>query len=118
MEEVKKILYILAILLFISNYTICDYFYYNDEIKDLNKWWGLKSNIYAIIMCLIFLASIINSKKRLRFILEIGVGFTISNVIDKIFFSVLDFNYNDIVMIILTVCFATIHYLKSCRNER
>lgn len=117
MNEVKKILFIIALLLFLSNYSICNFFYYNEEIKDINKWWGLKSNIYAVIMMLVFYASLINSKGVLRFILSIGAGFTISNVIDKVFFNVLDFNYNDIIMIILTLCFSCLDYLKEKRNE-
>lgn len=106
----------LAIVLFVSNYQICDYFYYNDEVKDLKKWWGLKSNIYAIILCLVFFASALKSKGYLRFILDIGIGLTISNVIDKVFFNVLDFNYNDIIMITLTLCFSYLDYLKEKRN--
>lgn len=118
MKEVKLIIYILAILLFCFNYQICDFFYYNDEVKDIKKWWGLKSNIYAIIMMLIFYASLINSKGVLRFILSIGIGFAMSNVIDKVFFNVLEFRYNDIVMIILTICFASLDYFKNGRKNK
>lgn len=113
MDVVKKLLYILAIFLFVSNYQICDYYYYNDEIQDLNKWWDLKCNIYAIIIMFVFLASLINSKGFLKFILSIGVGFCISNVIDKVFFNVLEFRYNDILMIILTFCFSYLDFLKN-----
>ena len=116
MKEVKKMLFIISIILFVSSYKICDFFYYNDDVKDLNKWWDLKSNIYAVIMSLIFYASSIKSKGFLKFILNIGVGFAISNVIDKIFFNVLVFNENDIIMIILTVCFSVLNYLKDRKN--
>lgn len=117
MKEVKIYLYILIIILFVSSYNICDYFYYNDEVKDVKLWWGLKSNIYAIIIALTFYASSINVKGVLRLVLNIGVGLAISNVIDKCFFNVLEFRYNDILMIILTVSFAVLDYLKGLRNE-
>ena len=117
MIEVKKYLYILAILLFVLNYQICDFFYYNDEIKDIKKWWGLKSNIYAVILMIVFYASLIDTKKWLKLILNIGLGFTISNVIDKVFFNVLVFTYNDILMIILTFCFAFLQYYKEKINK-
>lgn len=116
MKEVKILLYVLAILLFCFNYQICDYFYYNDNVKDLKKWWGLKSNIYAVIMGIIFYASSINTKGILRLVLNIGIGLTVSNVIDKVLFNVLVFTYNDIIMIILTLCFSFINYFKNKKN--
>ena len=118
MTEVKKILYILAILLFVSNYQICDFFYYNDELKDLKKWWGLKANIYAVIMMLVFYASLINTKGIIILILNIGLGLCISNVIDKVFFNVLEFRENDIIMIILTVCFSMMERFKEFSYAR
>lgn len=116
MEEVKRIVYIVAILLFVFNYSICDFFYYNDDVKDIQKWWGLKSNIYAIIVMMVFYASIINTKGVLRLILNIGLGLCVSNVIDKVFFNVLIFRYNDALMIILTLCFSFYEYLKDFKN--
>mgnify|MGYP000754832601 CR=1 FL=1 len=104
MSVVKNIVYILAILLFVSSYSICDFFYYNDEIKDVQKWWGLKSNIYAVIMMLVFYGSLLKNNKFTRLIINIGLGLCVSNVIDKVFFNVLEFTYNDIIMIIVTVC--------------
>ena len=107
----KKLGYILAIILFVSNYEICNFFYYNEDIKDVSKWWGLKSNIYAVILSIVFYTSAINTKGILRLILDIGFGFCLSNVIDKVFFNVLDFNYKDIIMIILTLCISLYRYL-------
>jgi hypothetical protein len=118
MKEVKIILFILAITLFVSSYSICDFFYYNDEIKDIKKWWGLKSNIYAIIMMLVFLASKINTKGILKFILNICIGLCIANVIDKVFFNVLVFTESDFYMIALTFLFSLYDYIKDFQNER
>ena len=115
---VKKLLYILAILLFVLNYQICDYFYYNEEIKDIKKWWDLKSNIYAVIMVFVFYSSILGAKGKLRFILSLGVGFCISNVIDKVFFNVLEFRYNDIFMIVLTICASLLDYLQNGKQNK
>lgn len=112
MTGVKTTLIVLAILLFISNYSICDYFYYNNEVHDLKRWWGLKSNLYAIIIALVFQSYVINSKRWLRFFLQIGTGFAISNVVDKVFWNVLEFRKNDIIMIVLTFAFACWDYTK------
>ena len=113
MKGVKIIIYVLALLLFVLNYQICDYFYYNDEIKDIKKWWGLKSNIYALICGLVLYGSLIGSKGLIRFVLAVFTGFCMSNIIDKIYFNVINFTYNDIIMIILTICFAYLDYLKN-----
>ena len=113
MKEVKIYIYLIAIILFISSYQICDFFYYNDEIKDLKKWWSLRSNIYAIIVMIIFYASLINAKGFLKLILSIGVGFCFSDVIDRLFFNSLEFDYKDIIMIILTICISIYKYLDT-----
>lgn len=121
MTEVKKILYSLAIILFVFNYSICDYFYYVNGVLDSKGWWGLKSNIYAVIVGLVFISSSIGTKGVLRLILNIGVGFTVSNIIDKCYFNVLEFRYNDIIMIILTVCLSLYEYLtnyKKCQTKQ
>ena len=114
---VRNICYILACILFFSNYQICDYFYYNEEVKDISKWWGLKSNIYAVIMLLIFYGSIRHTKGYTRLILSIGLGLCFSNVIDKIFFNVLEFRYNDIIMIVLTVGYSVLDFLNKRKSE-
>ena len=115
---VKKILYIIAIFLFCFNYKICDLFYYNDDIKDIKLWWGLKARIYDVVIFLVFWASLIDTKKWLKFILSLAVGLSLSSLIDKIYFDVFEFNQNDIVMIIITVCFSVLSYLKDKNNWR
>ena len=102
--------------MFCFNYNICNYFYYNDEIKDISKWWDLKSNMYAIIMTLVFYASLINTKGILKVILNIGLGLCLSNVIDKLFFNVVSFQFNDVLMIMITICFSAYNYLKELKK--
>jgi hypothetical protein len=115
MEKVKKILIILAISLFIGNYHICNYFYPGNSQTDINNWWDLKSNIYAVIMMIVFLSAQIGTKGLLRFFLSIGVGFAISNVIDKCYFNVLEFTKADIYMIIITVLFSFYDWFKNSK---
>tara|TARA_R110001606_G_scaffold394737_1_gene565936 strand:- start:1276 stop:1626 length:351 start_codon:yes stop_codon:yes gene_type:complete len=116
MKEVKIFLYSIAILLFVTDYQICDFFYYNNEVKDIKKWWGLRSNIYAIIILIVFYASLIGTKGFIRLILSIGVGLCASNVIDKVFFNVLEFTYADVIMIILTICISIYDFLNKCKT--
>ena len=113
---VKNTSYILALILFISNYEICNFFYYNEEVKDISKWWGLKSNVYAVILAITFYGSLIGTKGLTRLILDVCFGLCIANVADKVFFNVLEFNEKDIIMIIITVCLSVLDYLNNEKN--
>ena len=117
MKEVKSILLIFVIILFVSSYKICDLFYYNDEVKNIKLWWGLKSNLYTAMIALIFYASSIDTKGVVKLILSIGVGLAVSNVIDKVFFNVLDFRYNDVIMIVLTIGFSTLNFINEIQGN-
>ena len=102
---------LLAIYLFCSNYQLCELFYSND----IEKWWGLKQNIYNIIIALCFYITTINTKGALKFVLEIGIGLCISNCIDRLFYDIKSFNKEDIYMIIITVLLA--YYDTFIRKE-
>lgn len=95
------------------NYRICDYFYFVNGVLDSRGWWGLKSNIYALILALVFQSYSIGSKGLLRFILKIGTGLTITNVIDKIFFNVLEFTKQDLYMILFVVLLSLIDVINN-----
>ncbi|MCP4355267.1 MAG: hypothetical protein GY793_06470 [Proteobacteria bacterium] len=110
MKGVRISFVVTAIILFVSSYWICDYFYYYiDGGYDSKGWWGLKSKIYAVIMALIFASNGfgLNKDKWLRFVCEVGAGFAISNLIDKCYYNVLVFTSSDVYMILITVAFAT-----------
>jgi len=107
MKGVKPLIVTLAIVLFVSNYSICDYFYYNKDVKDIKAWWYLKCDIYGIIIMLLLFALDIGSEKWLKFIINIGLGLTISSVIDRLFFNTRVFDKSDVYMILITVAFAT-----------
>jgi hypothetical protein len=115
MKEAKIILIIIAITLFVSNYAICDHFYFTDGILDSKGWWRLKSNIYAVIIATVFLSAQIGTKGLLRFVLSVGIGFTISNVIDKLYFNVLEFTQADIYMIIATLVISGYDWYKTSK---
>ena len=118
MEKVKILLIILAVSLFIGNYHICNYFYPGNSQIDINNWWDLKSNVYAVIIAIVFFSAQIGTKGLLRFILSIGVGFAISNAIDKIYFNVLEFTTADIYMIIITLLVSGYDWYKSSKFNK
>lgn len=114
MTKIKITLIILAILLYIGNYQICEYFY----PTDIKSWWGLKVNIYGIIIALLFASQTINTKGFLKLFATIGSGFAIASVIDKVWYNVRDFNYNDVFMIVITISLALFDYLKNYKNAK
>lgn len=98
----RLILALLADLLFIGNYEICELFYR----YDVYKWWGLKQNIYNVIIAMVFILA--NSKrdnedKKVSFLINVGVGFCISNCIDRLFFDINHFTKADVYMITATL---------------
>lgn len=60
---------IIAVVLFVGNYYICDFFYGND----IGKWWGLKQNIYNVIIAISFYLASLDKKGWLLFVLNVGV---------------------------------------------
>ena len=111
--SLRVFLFFIAIVLFSSNYLLCEYFY----SEDIDNWWSLKVNINAVVIALVLLASSVKEKGVLRFVLDIGVGFTVSNVVDRLYFNTTQFTKTDIIMIIATFLFAIIDYKKDELRE-
>ena len=95
-EGVKKILEYgkvvystLSVFFFLASYQICNYFYPLNTEEHITNWWYLKADLYVLVICLCYLAAITKDpeNKRAKFIgdfmLSFGVGFAISNTIDR-----------------------------------
>lgn len=104
----KYILYISSIILWLSNFTICNYFYHDD----VSNWWNLKMAIYNICIVLILFALRYKESIKFKLIINIGIGFILSSVIDRIFFGITDFLNKDYLMIVLTIVFSVYDYNK------
>ncbi len=98
--------------MFPSNYHICEYFYFDD----VDNWWRLKTNIYAVIVTLAFLLSGVGARGTLRFFSDIGVGLAISNVADRLYFDTTEITKEDIIMVLVTLLFAILDYKKEEPN--
>jgi len=100
---------ILAITFFLGNYQICNYFYPLDDAESITNWWLLKVDIYALIIALLFILAAQKKTDDLRIamieklILNISIGFTTSNFIDKRIFGVQSYVASDILMILVVV---------------
>lgn len=110
---IKSILSFLAVCLFVSNKHICDLVHGDD----LDNWWPLRMNLYAVLFALIFIISNIDGKNKfINFIISIGIGFAISDVIDRIYFDINTFTTEDIVMIVIIIALSYYTHVK--RNKR
>jgi len=120
----KVILAIVLLLLFLGNSRICYFFYdmskytYGSvEYALLNdKWWDLRLNITSVVFMLGFVLARIGSDGVLRFILSVGIGLSLSNVIDRVFFDVQVYTKSDIFMLITTLSFSIYEYVKRRRK--
>jgi len=100
---------VLVIAFFLGNYQICNYFYPLDDPISVRNWWLLKVDIYALIIALLF---ILASQKRTtdvrvrlieKLIINIGIGFTTSNFIDKRILNTREYTLADLVMVIVVI---------------
>lgn len=103
----------MILLLYLLNYHICEYFYPNN----VKAWWALKLNIYAIIVALAFLLASLNARGICKFFLNLGVGFAVSSVIDRMYFDITQYTKADIFMVIITVIVAYIDYKKPLKTN-
>jgi hypothetical protein len=95
-----------------------EYKYGSVEYGLLNdKWWDLRLNITSLIFAGGFILARIGSKGLLRLVLSIGVGLSISNVIDRIFFDIQVYTKADILMVIATIIISIYDYVRE-RNIR
>jgi hypothetical protein len=108
----KFYLSLLIVVLFIGNYQICEFIYPDD----LDKWWALKQNIYNVIIALcLYISQSSTDSKYVKFILDIGLVFALSNCIDRIFFDINYFQTNDIISIIISIAFSIKKYYNGTR---
>lgn len=114
MKRVKNILPFIAFILFIGNYHICEYFY-SDDIKN---WWHLKVDIYCLIIAILFTYVSIGKKGWVAFWMYILTGLTVANAVDRFLFDIRVFTKKDIIMILLTVAYATYDLIKWQRQTK
>lgn len=106
-------LYIVVVLLFCFGYTICNIVYPEyllNKGENAASWWGLRMNICSVLICLALLLICRKDDLKIgKFILGIGIGLSISDVIDRLKYDINKFTEIDSFMILITI---TIVYLE------
>lgn len=101
-----------AIGVFVSAFWYCMYLY-PLQSQD-TEFWMLRTNIYAMLICMCFylVKLCITDNNKLHFIMSIGMGFSVSDVIDRVCFDIRIFTKEDVWMIVLTISIAAYEYRK------
>lgn len=102
MKFVLKITPFLTVLLFTANFQLCELFYRND----IESWWDCRNNISALAYTCALISFNSERTKINLFLMSVGVGFSISDVIDRMVFSCTEFTFSDLLMITITIYYS------------
>ena len=111
-DSIKTLLIVLACVLYVSNYAICELFFSDD----LRNWWFLKCDIYTLVIVLLLLSYSIGQKKLVKFFLSVFTGLAASNFIDKFIFDSTHFETDDFLMIAITLLVSGYEWSKEIKK--
>lgn len=110
---------LVGIILFMGNYSICMWIYPPNQYPTYVEWWGLKQNIYNVIIAIFcFIAFYCSSDTFLKSILCFTFMACFANIIDRLFFSITSFQSNDIAMLIFASIFSVVFYFTQHNGRR
>jgi hypothetical protein len=101
---IANILSCLALLLFLANYPLAEYLYPQNIQYDSNI--SFRFNEYAIIIMFTLLAAKNTQSRFSGFMLSMLIGLSVSDVVDRLWFNITDFRWNDLLMILATIYFS------------
>ena len=108
---IKNILSVLAVLLFALNYPIAEFLHPQNIDWDANNF--CRYNIYAVLIALFAYISSLEYTKFSKMVLTIGLGFCLSDVVDRLLFNETNFKLiGDSIMILTTTTIAIWKYKK------
>jgi len=105
-------------VLFLSVYQIANYFYPLDDAESVRNWWLLKVDLYAVVVGLAIVITTFDKYKDIKlarvqsFITSVGVGFAISNFIDRRFLNDRVLDMNDLLIIMFIIAMSQIRLTK------
>lgn len=115
----SNILALVAVLLFCFNYLLAEYFHpwslTDGSLCDANL--AFRFNCYSVIITICFMLTRMKTNHYTWFILDIGVGIVLSDVLDRFVFDVTKFQFNDITMILLTIATSYYKFLLNVRKR-
>ncbi len=106
---------IAAVLLFCTGFWICELVYPNDLVA----WTHLRMNLYSVLIFLAFVSCRMGTNTKLvNTIFDVGIGVSVSDIIDRVYFDVTKFQWSDLVMLSITIILAIFdNYVRTARNS-
>lgn len=104
MKYFKVVLCALSVILFVSNYQICEFLYPDD----LKSWWECKGMLYSFIF--LFLAIVAYEPKQyepLRFVILNFILLSAGNIVSRAF-SLTDFVVSDGILLFVSMVFCAL----------
>lgn len=114
-EFIITVLSLITVLLFGLNYPIAEFLAPWDIDPDKNL--SIRFNIYAMVMVFCFILTMAKLSPWCKFILSIGIGICVSDVLDRFVFDVTIFQWNDIVMLVLTILLSYKKHIYASKNS-
>ena len=117
-KYLKPIFIALSTVYFISVYSVCNYYYPNNDPMSIGGWWNMKCDSYLLLVIVwIGIASMPKCTDRNlirinRVITAIGIGFGMANFIDRRFFHDREFDLKDLAIVIVIVLVSQIDLIK------
>ena len=123
-KYLKLIVSAISVVFFIAVYSICEYYYPQNDKDSVRGWWHLKNDLYLLLVAVwIFIASM-EKQTNIRVIIiqriitAIGIGYGMANFIDRRFVHDREFGLNDLSIVLVVVFISSINLPKLMKRAK
>ena len=102
----RLVLTTLSAIINLASYHICNYFF----IDNIDKWYDLKFILTSFSFVLLYQSLSYQANKLDRFFTTIYCGIFIEDFIDRLFFNITYYEWNDILALLITIAVAIYNY--------
>jgi hypothetical protein len=112
----------ISVIFFIAVYSICEYYYPQNDKASVKGWWHLKTDLYLFLVAVwILIASMDKQTDKSirviqRIITAIGIGYGMANFIDRRFIHDREFGLNDLSIVLVVVFVSSIDLNKMIKK--
>ena len=99
--------------LYFGNYQICWYLY----PEDVEMWWACKGAIYNMVIAIGLYLLTVKSTLKEFFILSVFNGLVINNIVDRLIFKEVSYEWNDLIIITVVILISYAEYKWRQRKE-
>jgi hypothetical protein len=108
-----RIIAFIAVLLFCSGYWI----YINVFPTDVSKQWDLRIAIFTLIFAMCFFTGWHHSVGFTRAIFLVGIVFCGGDIVDRYFFHINEFQWNDLLLFLFALIYLPKEYAREIKTS-